>query len=245
MVQYNPKDWITFIFRFHKSDTFRQLIPLMILIGVYSGAICYFEIHYFKLKADYHRKVLELLDKSIPQIQEIIENSSQKPCFGTPLDEHLRVNEREISLVIETCIGWLLNNINEEGLSSLNRRNVFDNYHYEEIEVDLIVLNDFIDVSDQKEIFAKIDVEGYELEVLMGMSKFFDSKQIHSIQFEYGNCILERGKNLNDFISFINDYQNYKICDFNEDTNEYIVINNDNIKNYINNPWSNLYIIRF
>jgi len=136
-------------------------------------------------------------------------------------------------------------NINEEGLSSLNRRNVFDNYHYEEIEVDLIVLNDFIDVSDQKEIFAKIDVEGYELEVLMGMSKFFDSKQIHSIQFEYGNCILERGKNLNDFISFINDYQNYKICDFNEDTNEYIVINNDNIENYINNPWSNLYIIRF
>jgi hypothetical protein len=79
----------------------------------------------------------------------------------------------------------------------------------------------------------------------MGMSKFFDSKQIHSIQFEYGNCILERGKNLNDFISFINDYQNYKICDFNEDTNEYIVINNDNIENYINNPWSNLYIIRF
>ena len=60
MVQYNPKDWITFIFRFHKSDTFRQLIPMMILIGAYSGAICYFEIHYFKLKENSHVKNISI-----------------------------------------------------------------------------------------------------------------------------------------------------------------------------------------
>ncbi|MGL2966757.1 bestrophin family protein [Flavobacterium sp. XGLA_31] len=49
MVQYNPKDWITFIFRFHKSDTFRQLFPMMLLIGAYSGAICYLEMTYWHL----------------------------------------------------------------------------------------------------------------------------------------------------------------------------------------------------
>jgi ion channel-forming bestrophin family protein len=49
MVQYNPKDWITFIFRFHKSDTFRQLFPMMIFIGLYSGMIAYLELEYWNL----------------------------------------------------------------------------------------------------------------------------------------------------------------------------------------------------
>ena len=44
MVQYNPKDWITFIFRFHKADTFRQLIPMMITIGLFSYGVAYLEI---------------------------------------------------------------------------------------------------------------------------------------------------------------------------------------------------------
>jgi hypothetical protein len=46
MVKYDPKDWITFIFRFHKSDTFRQLFPMMIFIGLYSAGICFLEVEY-------------------------------------------------------------------------------------------------------------------------------------------------------------------------------------------------------
>ena len=54
MVQYNPKDWITFIFRFHKSDTFRQLIPMMIFIGLYTYGVGYLEIVYWKLSEQSH-----------------------------------------------------------------------------------------------------------------------------------------------------------------------------------------------
>ncbi len=61
MVQYNPKDWLTFIFRFHKSDTFRQLIPMMILIGIYSGGICYLEMEYWKLSDDSHVKNISIM----------------------------------------------------------------------------------------------------------------------------------------------------------------------------------------
>jgi ion channel-forming bestrophin family protein len=50
MVQYNPKDWITFIFKLHKSDTFRKLLPLMFFIGIYTAIICYVEIDYYQLK---------------------------------------------------------------------------------------------------------------------------------------------------------------------------------------------------
>ena len=61
MVQYNPKDWLTFIFRFHKSDTFRQLLPMMIFIGVYSGIIGYLEIEYWKLSENNHLKNITIM----------------------------------------------------------------------------------------------------------------------------------------------------------------------------------------
>jgi ion channel-forming bestrophin family protein len=61
MVQYNPKDWITFIFKFHKSDTFRQLFPMMIFVGIYTGIIGYLEIEYWKLSQDDHLKNITIM----------------------------------------------------------------------------------------------------------------------------------------------------------------------------------------
>jgi ion channel-forming bestrophin family protein len=61
MVQYNPKDWITFIFRFHKADTFRQLIPMMITIGLYSYSIAYLELEYWQLSEDSHVKNITIM----------------------------------------------------------------------------------------------------------------------------------------------------------------------------------------
>ncbi|MFN3754154.1 bestrophin family protein [Flavobacterium sp.] len=61
MVKYDPKDWITFIFRFHKSDTFRQLFPMMIFIGLYSGGICYLEVEYWKLSQTSHVKNISIM----------------------------------------------------------------------------------------------------------------------------------------------------------------------------------------
>ena len=49
MVSYNTKDWFTFIFRFHKADTFRTLIPIMFAIGAYAGIVGYLEVEYWKL----------------------------------------------------------------------------------------------------------------------------------------------------------------------------------------------------
>ncbi len=44
MVDYNPKSWWKLIFMFHKSDTFRMLIPAMIGIAFYTALIAYIEI---------------------------------------------------------------------------------------------------------------------------------------------------------------------------------------------------------
>jgi ion channel-forming bestrophin family protein len=43
MISYNPKDWFKLIFHFHKSDTFRILLPTMIMLAIVTAAICYAE----------------------------------------------------------------------------------------------------------------------------------------------------------------------------------------------------------
>ena len=65
MIQYNPKDWIIFIFRFHESDTFRQLIPMMIFIGLYAGGIAYLEIEFWQLSEKSHVKNIPLMHTTV------------------------------------------------------------------------------------------------------------------------------------------------------------------------------------
>jgi ion channel-forming bestrophin family protein len=43
MVTYNPKEWFRLIIQFHKSDTFRILLPTMLLLGVITATICVIE----------------------------------------------------------------------------------------------------------------------------------------------------------------------------------------------------------
>lgn len=49
MISYNPKDWFSFIYKFHKADSFRQLLPLIIAICIYSGLIAWAELDWWKL----------------------------------------------------------------------------------------------------------------------------------------------------------------------------------------------------
>ena len=51
MINYNPKDWFTFIFRLHKSDTFRTLLPTMTGIALYTLILVFVE-NYYNFKAD-------------------------------------------------------------------------------------------------------------------------------------------------------------------------------------------------
>lgn len=49
MISYNPKIWFTYIIRFQKSDTIRELLPALFLIAIYSSIVTYLEINYLKL----------------------------------------------------------------------------------------------------------------------------------------------------------------------------------------------------
>ena len=61
MIKYNPKDWFTFIFRLHKSDTVRQLTPMMLSISLYVGIVAFFETEVFKLGENSHLKNITVM----------------------------------------------------------------------------------------------------------------------------------------------------------------------------------------
>lgn len=61
MIQYNTKDWFTFIFRFHKSDTFRTLFPIMIAIGIYAALIGYAEVEIWKVSEKSYVKNITIM----------------------------------------------------------------------------------------------------------------------------------------------------------------------------------------
>lgn len=46
MKVYNPKEWLSVLFFFQKSDTLFKLVPLLALIFVYSLGVAYFELEY-------------------------------------------------------------------------------------------------------------------------------------------------------------------------------------------------------
>lgn len=61
MISYQPKDWFTFIFRFHKADTLRKLAPLILSIIVYTIIVAYFELEYLNLAENSEIKNISMM----------------------------------------------------------------------------------------------------------------------------------------------------------------------------------------
>ena len=61
--------------------------------------------------------------------------------------------------------------------------------------------------------FLKMDVEGYEMEVLVGSGEFLSKKKINVIQFEYGGANIDAKVLLKDLLELLisNGYKIYKM----------------------------------
>ncbi|XP_063046717.1 rho GTPase-activating protein 17b isoform X2 [Engraulis encrasicolus] len=68
-------------------------------------------------QADYHRRSLDVIEKALPNIQAQQDSWMEQPAFGSPLEDHLKRNGRDIALPIEACVMMLLETgMREEGL---------------------------------------------------------------------------------------------------------------------------------
>lgn len=61
MVDYNPKEWLRFIFFFPRADTARKLLPLLLSIGLYSALAAYLIIDHFKIGQNSDMKNISLM----------------------------------------------------------------------------------------------------------------------------------------------------------------------------------------
>lgn len=61
MIIYNTKDWLSLVFRIHKSDTIQKLWPTVLLMGFFSWVVAYLEIDYFELTQNSALKNISVL----------------------------------------------------------------------------------------------------------------------------------------------------------------------------------------
>jgi ion channel-forming bestrophin family protein len=109
MIYYNPKDWFLAIFRIHKADTFRALLPMMIFFALYSYGIVYLEMQYLKLSQNDNAKNITmmhtLLGFAISMLLVFRTNTAYDRWWeGRKLWGSLVNNSRNLSIKLKTFI---------------------------------------------------------------------------------------------------------------------------------------------
>lgn len=98
----------------------------------------------------------------------------------------------------------LKNNDGVRKMSGFVKRDVYNNYDFDVIDIDIVNL-DSIKFNNDID-FLKIDVEGFELDVLKGANILLSNKKINFIQFEYGGTFLDKKIKLNDIILYLKSF---------------------------------------
>lgn len=109
MIQYNPKDWFTFIFKAHKGDTIRTLLPLIISIAFYTGIIVFLEKDYFHLSDKSFIKNLSILHTLLGGVISLLlvfrTNSAYDRWWeGRKLWGELTNNSRNFAMKLSTIL---------------------------------------------------------------------------------------------------------------------------------------------
>lgn len=94
------------------------------------------------------------------------------------------------------------------GMASLLKRQLADGEHAQFQEnVTVLRLSDYCkSVGIERVNLLKMDVEGYEMEVLTGAALLFSNRQIDICSFEFGGCNLDSRTYLRDFFEFFHKY---------------------------------------
>ena len=109
MISYNPKDWFSFLFKFHKSDTFRELLPMILTISVYSGAVAWYFSGYLHMDKNDHLKNLSIMHSMLTFVISMLlvfrTNSAYDRWWeGRKLWGALVNNSRNLSLKLNSIL---------------------------------------------------------------------------------------------------------------------------------------------
>jgi putative membrane protein len=110
MITYNPKDWFSFIFRFHRSDTFRELFPLMVGLCFYCAAVAYIEMDFLDLSENHRLKNISIMHATLSFVISMLlvfrTNSAYDRWWeGRKLWGSLVNNSRNLSMKLHAILG--------------------------------------------------------------------------------------------------------------------------------------------
>jgi putative membrane protein len=197
MISYNPKDWFTFIFRFHKADTFRQLFPLIVGICAYSWLIAWLELEYWNLSGSGyigHLSVMHtLLGFAISMLLVFRTNTAYDRWWeGRKLWGSLVNNSRNLAMKLDMILPE-----SEKGQRSFFRKMIpayafalHGHLRKEKTRIELF------DDEEHKHVFEKINQERHipnQLAILMyrHVHKMHEEKKITGEQLLFLNAELQ------------------------------------------------------
>jgi len=129
-------------------------------------------------------------------------------------------------------------------IASLYNREVFKDFKIEdqptEIPIKLSTVDNFLHENNIDQVhYMKIDVEGHELEVLLGANDSFNKKLINAGQFEFGSTFADSNITIEDCVAFFTKH-NYSLF-FNDVLPSNIVKKTSDIQSVDN--WENILFI--
>ncbi len=163
MITYNPKDWFTLIVQFHKSDTFRKLLPSIICVGFYAALIVSLELHYLHLETKNPTVMHSILGFVLSMLLVFRTNTAYDRWWeGRKIWGSMVNNSRNLSLKLSAYIPKNYK-IERQNLQHLITNYVFsaknhlrDNYvQHEFFVVDDFTLEEFSEANHKPNLVAK------------------------------------------------------------------------------------------
>lgn len=197
MISYNPKDWFTFLFRFHKADTFRKLLPLIIGICIYAALIAWLELYYWKLSdKSYVRNIPvmhSLLGFAISMLLVFRTNTAYDRWWeGRKLWGSLVNNSRNLAMKLNVLLP-----ADEAGQRSFFRKGIpafayalHNHLHKEKTRIELF------EDKEHKHVFQRIDKEKHipnqvALLLYQHVQQLYNEKKITGEQLLFLNTELQ------------------------------------------------------
>lgn len=161
MITYNPKDWFTLIVKFHKSDTFRILLPILFSIGIYAAIIVFFEAHFFPITIKNSTVMHSILGFVLSMLLVFRTNSAYDRWWeGRKIWGSFVNNSRNLSLKLSAIL------IDEKDRKELKylivnymysvKNHLRDKYIQEEFTaLENVQLSDFADANHKPNLIAK------------------------------------------------------------------------------------------
>jgi ion channel-forming bestrophin family protein len=203
MVTYNPKDWFKLIVQFHKSDTFRILLPTIISIGVYAGIVVLLEVHFFNVTTKNPTVMHSILGFVLSMLLVFRTNTAYDRWWeGRKIWGSFVNNSRNLALKLSALVP------NEKDRAEIKllivnylystKNHLRDTYVQEEfLPTEQITVSDFADAKHRPNLIAKsLYAKIYELHGKQSLSNehlFILNEELRSFTDNCGAC--ERIKN--------------------------------------------------